>query len=440
MQLKKEPFKVTCFLRDFAEGEAGPVRGQEEEFDRIGQFPISLDEYILLKPYVKHIGVTENFRSIIRCFKPNPGETPAGFRAEYSLEPDGCLTVDLKRDIGYGKNSVKRATGMLFSADCADPYKIRSFKNVLANVTTNPAIIYDRFINDETANIGHRFTTREQVMRELSDILGPGVDISVELNNPFASEQEILEEIAEFKEILTPYRLVVKVPHLGPVSAKNMGQLLDGTFQTRYNDAKAEDACRSHDLAVMLREHGCRVNFTLMAESHQTAMALQVKPAYINTFMRNRYHHNEKIDNLLKCFKATEDESCLKALRTYLIEHYYLSANDAGLNLFEVKRMGEWLLSYHGWHTDGADGLDQARHSLRELKYSNLPDTRLIICSLDGEMYSMVDKMLMEEEFCDMADRVVISAAPDYLAGFTSSPAVLEYNKSFISAALSAES
>lgn len=437
MKKKSEAFRVTCFLKDFIENGAVPAAGQEEDYDRVKNFPVDLEDFIRLKPLVKFIGVTKAFQEIVRFFHAGPGETPAGFRAEYELEPGGCLTVDLKRDIGYGKNSEKRPTGMLFSADCADPYKIRAFKSVLANVTTNPSIIYDRFINDEKANVGHRFTTREQVLRELADIVGPGVDISVELNHPFAEEKEVLEEAEKFKEILSPYRLVVKVPHLGPVTSENMGQLLDGTFPLRFNCAATESAFRSHELAAMLADHGYRVNFTLMSEPHQTAMALQVKPSYINTFMRNRYHHSERIDNLLKCYKATEDETYLKNLRTYLIDSYYLSAGDTNMSLFEVKRMGEWLLKYRGWHDHrGEDGLDQARYSLRQLKHSNLPETRLIICSMDGEMYSMVDQMLMEEEFADMADRVIISASPDYLAGFTSSPAVLEYNRSFIAAAL----
>ena len=56
-------------------------------------------------------------------------------------------------------------------------------------------------------------------MTELGRILGPGCDISVELNNPFEEDfSKILEECERFKEILSEYRLVVKVPHTGPGS------------------------------------------------------------------------------------------------------------------------------------------------------------------------------------------------------------------------------
>ena len=438
---KESAFQITCYLKDFLGDGVTAANGQEENVERVKNFPISLQDFSMIKPFVKYLGVTKNFADIIESFQVPAGETPAGFRAEFELVEGGCLQVDLKRDIGYGKNSVKRGTGMIFSADCADPYKIKAFGNLIGNITTNPSIIYDRFINNEKANIGHRFTTREQVLRAMSTIVGPGVDVSVELNNPFESDSEILEEAARFREIINPYQLVVKVPHLGPLTKENVGDLLDGRFPLRYDEASVESACRSHDMAMLLYENGYRVNFTLMAESHQTALALQVKPAYINTFMRNRYHYSEKIDAFLKCFEATGDEKHLEELRKFLIASDYLSCRDTDLSLFEVKRKAEWLMKYQGWQTsEGSDGLDQSRHALRELRNSNLPDTRLIICSLDSSMYSMVDRMLMEKEYADMADRVVITADPDYLAGFASSPAVLKYNKSFIAAAASEKS
>ena len=106
------------------------------------------------------------------------------------------------------------------------------------------------------------------------------------------------------------------------------------------------------------------------------------------------------------------------------------------MSLFEVKRMAEKELEYRHWNNkDGCDGLDQARECLRALGASYLPDTRLIICSMDGNQYALIDRMLLEPEFKDLSERVIISASPQYLAGFTSSPAVLNYNKSFIKAA-----
>lgn len=431
---------ISCTVGGLVSASVPVISGQEAYFNRAKHFPLELDEYLKLNRFVKAVGVTENFKQIVDYFKTPESETPAGFCASYELKSDGSLLVDLKRNINYGKNAEKRATGVLFSADCANPYEIKAFRSVLANITTNPAIIYDTFINNEEANVGHRFNTREEVMAEIADIVGPGVDISVELNNPFASESEILEEIAQFEEILSPYRLVVKVPHLGPINQENSAALIGGEFPRRYNDVEVADACRSHELAWMLHERGYRVNFTLMAEPHQTAMALQVKPAFINTFMRNRYHHNEKMDELLKCYKATEEPGYLVRLREYLIKNYYLSAADKDMDLLTVKREAENLLAYRGWHTTDSDGLDQARHNLRLLASSNLPDTRLIICSLDTDMYSKVDQMLMEPEFRGMNDRVIITASPKYLADFTSSPAVLNYNKNFFKAASSSKS
>lgn len=429
---------ISCKIGEFKNSGAAVISGQEGYFLRAENFPMDLDEFLNLKNFVRYVGVTENFKEIIDYFKTPDGETPAGFSPIYELKGDGTFLVDLKRNINYGKNGIKRPTGVLFSADCANPYEIKKFRNLIGNITTNPAIIYNTFINNEKANVGHLFTTREQVMREIADIVGPGVDISVELNDPFASESAILEEVAQFEEILSKYRLVVKVPHLGPINKENSATLLSGGDMPRYDHVDTGSACRSHDLALMLHEHGYRTNFTLMAEPHQTALALQARPSFINTFVRNRFHHNEKMENLLRCYEATLDESYLATLRAYMIETYNLGSSDQDLSLFEVKRRAEWLLKYREWDKTG-DGLDQARHNLRLLRHSNLADTRLIICSLDGEMYPMVDKMLMEEEFADMTDRVIITASPDYLAGFTSSPAVLQYNKNFFKAAASSK-
>ncbi len=424
---------VSCTLHGLQEGQIPVMHGQEAYFDRARQLSLSFEAFEPLARQVKCLGVTPNFIDIIDYFNVPAGELPAGFRPVLALNGKGELLVDLKRDIGYGKNGEKRGTRVLFSADCANPYEIAAMKGLLANVTTNPSIIYDRFLNNEKANAGRRFHTREEVLTEIGRIVGPGVDISVEINDPFASEQEILDEMAQMTEILSPYRIVVKVPHLGPLNRDNIGALVSGGFPLRYNETGVMDPCRSHDLAIMLREHGYRVNFTLMAEPYQTAMALQAKPAFINCFMRNRYYHSEKMTGLLTCFRSTQDEQFLVQLRDYMADNYYLTEAERELSLFEVKRRAEWELEYRGWDTpDGRDGLDQARHCLRILGASNLPDTRLIVCSMEGEkMYPLLDRMLMEEEFRGLSERVIISASPSYLCSFTSSPVVLTYNKSF---------
>lgn len=427
---------ISCRLDGLLTEQTKVIPGHESYFDRIRRLPLDFETFRQLSAGAKYLGVTKNLMEIVDHFHTPAGELPAGFRPTLTFREPGELLVDLKRDINCGKNGEKRGTRMLFSADCANPYEIEAMKNLLANVTTNPSIIYERFLNNEKANAGHRFHTREEVLSAIADIVGPGVDISVEINDPFASEQEILEEMAQMSEILSPYRIVVKVPHLGPLNKDNIGSLVAGKFLLRYNETGVASPCRSHDLAVMLRERGYRVNFTLMTESYQTAMALQVKPAFINCFMRNRYYHSERMTALLSCFKTTQDEQFLVQLRDYMVNQYYLSDQERELSLFEVKRRAEWELEYRGWNTpEGRDGLDQARHCLRMLGASNLPDTRLIICSMAGEkMYPLIDQMLMEKEFQTLSDRVIISASPDYLCSFTSAPVVLNYNQSFVNA------
>ena len=80
--------------------------------------------------------------------------------------------------------------------------------------------------------------------------------------------------------------------------------------------------------------------------------------------------------------------------------------------------------------------LDAVRHNLRLLRTCNLPDTRLIVCSMEGEtMYPELDALLAQGEFADMADRVVITAEPGYLAKFTTSNQVVAYQRRFMNAA-----
>ena len=77
----------------------------------------------------------------------------------------------------------------------------------------------------------------------------------MEIDNPFASESEILEGMAPISEILSPYRIVVKVPHLGPLNKNNITALLEGNFPVRvYTKQRLPMLTASHDLAIMLRE------------------------------------------------------------------------------------------------------------------------------------------------------------------------------------------
>ena len=204
------------------------IPGHETYAIRAMDKEISFEEFMFLSKAVKFIGVTQNFKNIIDYFKVPAGETPAGFRVEYNMAQNNELLIDLKRDINYDKNGQKRPTKFIFSADSANPYEIEPIKNLIGNLTCNPGIIYDLFINDPKENIGNKYKNRDEVMEEIGRILGPGCDISVELNNPFAPLDEILEEAEKFKKMLSEYRVVIKVPHTGPVNGKNVHTLIEG--------------------------------------------------------------------------------------------------------------------------------------------------------------------------------------------------------------------
>ncbi|MEE9118469.1 MAG: hypothetical protein V3U02_07735 [Calditrichia bacterium] len=55
---------------------------------------------------------------------------------------------------------------------------------------------------------------------------------------------------------------------------------------------------------------------------------------------------------------------------------------------------------------------------------------------MEGEiMYPDIDNLLVEEEFQDMVDRIVITVVPAYLARFTSCNQVVAYQRRFMNAA-----
>jgi len=429
--------QIKCKISTLFNDGAVPRDSDKGYVDRVFDKSISFAEYLNLRGKVKYLGVSGRFRDVLDTFKTPEKKTPAGFRIEYTLLEDGLLEADLVRDIAYGENGEPRPTKLLFSADCANPYEIETVKDLIANITTNPVIIYDRFLSNPAENVGNKFKTRAEVISEIVRIMGSSADISIELNNPFASDEEILKEVETFESLIPKYCLVVKVPHLGPLTVDNIGSLVAGELENRYDEVTVNSAFRSHQIALMLHRHGYRVNFTLMFESYQVPLALQARPSYINCFVRNRYWANEVFDNKLKCYEATGDERYLAEIRDYMLKNYYLSPKDADLSLFEIKKRAKWILQYREWNSDGInDGLDEAREALRHLKAANLPDTRLIICSLAGEdMYALTSRMLSSDEFRDMAGRVVLSVAPSYLAQFATAPDVLFYNKGFSLAA-----
>lgn len=419
-----------------------PARGQEDVLPRIAHLPLDPEEYALLRDRAISVGGCDRFHDVLSTFPTPAGETPPGFRVETQLNSDGLLEADLVRDIGFGRNSARRPTRTIFSADSANPYEVAPVAGLLGNLTCNPGIVYDLFINNPEANVGHRFSTLEEVMTELGRVLGPGCDVSVELENPFDPDfDHILAEIEPYEKILSPYRLVVKVPHTGPVNGENVSELLTGSgrLSSSYLKPATEDAFRSHNLALRLREHGYRVNYTLMFEPHQAALALQARPYFINSFVRHRLIQTGRIAQLVSAFRQTGEISHLKELRAYLISTDHLPEN-ANTELVEVLQYSENLIKYrHYDDAEGSDGLDTLRHELRLLKQCNLPDTRVIVCSMEGpHNYPDIDKLATEPEFADVIDRLVITAEPSYLARFTSASHVVSYQRRFMAAAATA--
>lgn len=275
-------------------------------------------------------------------------------------------------------------------------------------------------------------------MKEIADILGPGCDISVEVNNPFADFNQILEEAEQFREMFSDYRMVLKIPHTGPVNAQNVGELLTGNkrLSTRWNQAKTADYLYGHNLALKMKEHGFRINYTLMFEPWQTGMALQAKPYFINSFVRQRFGVTTYINGLLTAYQKTYDERFLKDLRSFMIQWDFLSKDDEDADLRLVEKMARETIQYRKINEkEGFDGMDGVRHNLRMLRNCNL-DTRLIVCSIEGSrMYPELDKLMAEPEFQDMTDRIVITTEPSYLAQNTSSPQIITYQRRFMNAA-----
>jgi len=350
------------------------IEDDQAYVQRVLNMPLSFPLYRDIKDFSRFIGVTENFRQVIDTFKTPEGETPPGFRIEFNVEADGVLRVDLVRDISYDKNGQKRPTKFLFSADSADPYEVKEISGLIANLTCNPGIIYDLFINNPKANVGGHFKTRDEVMEEIGKILGPGCDISVELNNPFDEDtQKLLDEAEKFREMLTPYRVVIKVPQTGPVNSGNVKELLSGDkmFHRRFDQGATRDFFRGHNLALLLREHGFKINFTLMFEPYQTSLALQAKPYFINSFVRHRQFQSIEMKHQLDLFRLNNDPKQLEQLRSYMLEKDYFSAEERDIDLFKVKTTAERILNYRQADSEYRyDGLDSARHNLRMLKSS----------------------------------------------------------------------
>ncbi|MCI8326352.1 MAG: transaldolase, partial [Lachnospiraceae bacterium] len=138
------------------------VRGEEAYVERVKDMPICKKDYKDLSEFGKYVGVTDQFKDVINTFQVADGETPAGFKRELVLEKDGVIKVDLVRDISYDKNGILRPTNVLFSADSANPYEVGPISPLLANLTCNPGIVYDLFINNPEANVGNVYKNRDE--------------------------------------------------------------------------------------------------------------------------------------------------------------------------------------------------------------------------------------------------------------------------------------
>lgn len=132
------------------------VKGTSQDvWERIKNLNVSFEDYKSIAGCACYLGVTEEFKNILSTFPVEREKIPAGFCPKLILDEGRCVRVDLKRDISYGEDGVKRPTPILFSADSANPYEVKPLKNIIANLTCNPAIIYNDFINNLNANTGN---------------------------------------------------------------------------------------------------------------------------------------------------------------------------------------------------------------------------------------------------------------------------------------------
>jgi hypothetical protein len=168
-----------------------------------------------------------------------------------------------------------------------------------------------------------------------------------------------------------------------------------------------------------------------MFEPYQTALALQAKPAFVNAFIRQRAKQSETLAEFLAKGSAVGAQ-----LREFLLVNDYLPSGDTEHDIADCFQIAKDVITYRHWNDPfGADGLDSVRHTLRLLRQSNLPDTRLIVCSMAGDYnYPDIDNLMSDPEYADVIERIVITADPSYLARFTSTNQVIDYQRRFMTA------
>ena len=150
---------------------------------------------------------------------------------------------------------------------------------------------------------------------------------------------------------------------------------------------------------------------------------------HLHMVLYNMIHYLQKLE-------ITGDESYAIALRQFMIDIDTLPKSSLQAPVKEAVEKAKALVAYRQANThEGSDGLDSVRHSLRVLRQSNLPDTKLIICNTNHpQIYWDIDKMLMEPEFADMIHRVVVTATPTYFGQFTCAPGIFSYQRKFLKA------
>ena len=136
-------------------------------------------------------------------------------------------------------------------------------------------------------------------------------------------------------------------------------------------------------------------------------------------------------------FELTNDTQYLVDIRNLMLANDYLNKNEQDTDLFMILKLSRDIIRYRNIdNAVGSDVLDGVRHKLRLLRNTNLSDTRLIICSMEGDYnYPDIDKLMTDPEYSDVIDRVVITAEPGYLARFTSTNQVISYQRRFMNAA-----
>jgi len=125
-----------------------------------------------------------------------------------------------------------------------------------------------------------------------------------------------------------------------------------------------------------------------------------------------------------------------QAARDYIVSIDYLTPRDADMDLLDVLERARAVLRNRRHDAEGADGLDHARQTLRWLRTTNVPEPWLILRSMEGLIaFPDIMRMFTEPEFVDLHHRVLITTEPNYLAGWTSHPQVVSYQRRFMRAA-----